>query len=151
MTPSPIRKIYQGIADHRQMFRMFDRHAQRPNRFEDDAATLYRGEWFEIFRAEHHYMFNVLPPLFMRGEMFALREFLTGRITSIFYELSIGGTVRHGNAGGPAVDAYGRVQSTIFAARVGGGREGGYGVPADVVRLVLGSADGPVSTGECAP
>lgn len=94
MTPSPIRKIYQGIADHRQMFRMFDRHAQRPNRFEDDAATLYRGEWFEISRAEHHYMFNVLPPLFMRGEMFALREFLTGRITSIFYELSIGGTVR---------------------------------------------------------
>ncbi|RVC58111.1 DUF1419 domain-containing protein, partial [Mesorhizobium sp. M00.F.Ca.ET.038.03.1.1] len=34
---SPIRKIYQGIADRRQMFRLFDRHAQRPNRFADDA------------------------------------------------------------------------------------------------------------------
>ncbi len=32
MTLSPIRKIYQGVADRRQMFRMFDRHAQRPNR-----------------------------------------------------------------------------------------------------------------------
>jgi hypothetical protein len=31
MTPSPIRKVYQGVADRRQMFRMFDRHAQRPN------------------------------------------------------------------------------------------------------------------------
>ena len=36
MNPSsPIRKVYQGIADRRQMFRMFDRHTQRPNRFED--------------------------------------------------------------------------------------------------------------------
>jgi hypothetical protein len=47
MSPSPIRKIYQGVADRRQMFRLFDRHAQRPNRLEDDAAPLYRGEWFE--------------------------------------------------------------------------------------------------------
>ena len=95
MTLSPIRKIYQGISDRRQMFRMFDRHAQRPNRFEDDAAPLYRGEWFEISQAEHNYMFNVLPPLFMRGEMFALREFLTGQITSVFYELNIDGSVRY--------------------------------------------------------
>jgi len=43
---SPIRKVYQGIADRRQMFRMFDRHTQRPNRFEDADAGLYRGEWF---------------------------------------------------------------------------------------------------------
>ena len=27
---SPIRKIYFGIADRHQMFRLFDRHAQRP-------------------------------------------------------------------------------------------------------------------------
>lgn len=43
-------------------------------------------------------MFNVLPPLFMRGEMFAMREFLTGHITSIFYELSIDGAVRYFHA-----------------------------------------------------
>ncbi|WP_331275262.1 DUF1419 domain-containing protein [Brucella pseudogrignonensis] len=48
MTQSPIRKIYQGIDDHRQMFRTFDRHAQRPDRFEGDAGPLCCGEWFEI-------------------------------------------------------------------------------------------------------
>lgn len=61
---------------------------------------------------------------------------------------SIGGVVRHGNSGGPAIDARGRVQLTIFAARGGGG---GYGVPAEVVRGALASAAGPVSTGACAP
>jgi hypothetical protein len=98
MTLSPIRKVYQGIADRRQMFRMLDRHAQRPNRFKDDAVPLYRGEWFEISQIEHNYMFNVLPPLFVRGEMFALREFLTGQIASTFYGLSIDGTLRYFHA-----------------------------------------------------
>jgi S1-C subfamily serine protease len=56
--------------------------------------------------------------------------------------------VRHGNSGGPAVDANGRVASTVFAARPGG--EVGYGVPASVVQRALASAAGPVSTGECA-
>lgn len=95
MTLSPIRKIYQGIADRRQMFRMFDRHAQRPNRFEGDAGPLYAGEWFEVGRVEHDYMLDILPPLWMRGEMFALREFLTGAITSVFYTLRIDGRVRY--------------------------------------------------------
>src|SRR6185437_964954 len=85
-------------ADRRQMFRLFDRHAQRPNRFEDDAGVLYRGEWFEISKVENDYMFNILPPLFMRGEMFALREFLTDRITSVFYELNVDGYVRYFHA-----------------------------------------------------
>jgi hypothetical protein len=93
-----IRKVYQGVADRRQMFRMFDRHAQRPNRFNDDAPPLYRGEWFEISQTDYNYMFNILPPLFMRGEIFALREFLTDRITSIFYALSIDGHARYFHA-----------------------------------------------------
>jgi S1-C subfamily serine protease len=58
------------------------------------------------------------------------------------------GEVRHGNSGGPAVDASGAVQSTIFAARRSGG--GGYGVPASIVRHDLASAQEPVSTGPCA-
>ena len=61
---------------------------------------------------------------------------------------SLSGTVEHGNSGGPAVDASGAVQSTVFAARAGG--NGGYGVPASVVRRDLASAAGPVSTGPCA-
>lgn len=61
---------------------------------------------------------------------------------------SLSGTVQHGNSGGPAVDASGGVQSTVFAARAGGG--GGYGVPASVVRRDLATAAGPVPTGPCA-
>lgn len=90
-----IRKVYQGVADRRQMFRMFDRHAQRPGRGEDDPSTLYAGEWFEIGRVEHEYMLEILPPLGMRYEMFALREFLTGSVTSVFFSLSIDGGVRY--------------------------------------------------------
>ncbi|OJY78688.1 MULTISPECIES: DUF1419 domain-containing protein [Hyphomicrobiales] len=95
MTLSPIRKVYQGVADRRQMFRMFDRHAQRPNRWEGDDSALYRGEWFEIGEAEHDYMLDILPPLWMRGDVFAMREFLTGSITSIFFTLTIDGRFRH--------------------------------------------------------
>jgi hypothetical protein len=94
MNLSPIRKVYEGVAQRRQMFRMFDRHAQRPHRGEGDDGALYRGEWFEIGQAEHDYMLEILPPLWMRGEMFAMREFLTGSITSIFFSLPIDRRVR---------------------------------------------------------
>jgi S1-C subfamily serine protease len=60
---------------------------------------------------------------------------------------SLSGTIQHGNSGGPAVDAAGEVQSTVFASRSTGG--GGYGVPASVVRRDLASAAGQVSTGPC--
>ncbi len=62
---------------------------------------------------------------------------------------AVGGVVRHGNSGGPAVDARGRVQLTVFAARIDDG--GGYGIPARIVERALASARGPVSTGPCAP
>jgi S1-C subfamily serine protease len=62
---------------------------------------------------------------------------------------SLAGTIRHGNSGGPAIDTQGRVELTVFAAKVG--EDGGYGIPTEVVRNVLASAQGPVSTGDCAP
>lgn len=95
MTLSSIRKVYQGIVDRHQMFRLFDRHAQRPHRFDADASALYAGEWFEITEREHDYMFEILPPLWIRGSMFAMREFLTGSVTSVFFALRIDGVVRH--------------------------------------------------------
>lgn len=98
MTLSPIRKIYFGVADRRQMFRLFDRHAQRPKRWQNDDGALFAGEWFEIARPEHDYMLDILPPLWMRGEMFALGEFLTGSITSVFYALRINGADRYFHA-----------------------------------------------------
>jgi S1-C subfamily serine protease len=62
---------------------------------------------------------------------------------------AVAGDIRHGNSGGPAIDRDGRVEATIFAARIGA--SGGFGIPADVVRSVLGSAaQRPVSTGSCA-
>ncbi|GLS37903.1 hypothetical protein GCM10010869_34970 [Mesorhizobium tianshanense] len=76
------------------MFRMFDRHAQRPNRWHDDAGPLYAGEGISPDPG-HDYMQEILPPLWMRHDMFAVREFLTGSITSIFFTLTIDGRVRH--------------------------------------------------------
>jgi uncharacterized membrane protein required for colicin V production len=62
---------------------------------------------------------------------------------------SIRGAVRHGNSGGPAVDARGRVQTTVFAARPGG--DVGYGIPGPIVRRALsGASREPISTGDCA-
>jgi S1-C subfamily serine protease len=62
---------------------------------------------------------------------------------------AVAGDIRHGNSGGPAIDRDGRVEATIFAARIGA--SGGFGIPADVVRRVLDSAaQRPVSTGACA-
>jgi hypothetical protein len=62
---------------------------------------------------------------------------------------AVAGDIRHGDSGGPAIDATGAVESTIFAARVGA--SGGYGDPASVVRRVLASAGtARVSTGSCA-
>ncbi|MHA7777883.1 DUF1419 domain-containing protein [Roseibium sp. M-1] len=91
---SLIRKIYFGVTDRHQMFRLFDRHAQRPRRSETDGRMLYAGEWFEIAQSQHDYMLDILPPLWMRGDMFAMREFLTGNVTSVFYTLRINGVSR---------------------------------------------------------
>ena len=63
---------------------------------------------------------------------------------------ALAGQVEHGDSGGPAVDANGAVESTIFAARRGSSN--GYGVPTSIVRDDLARAGTqPVSTGSCAP
>jgi uncharacterized membrane protein required for colicin V production len=58
------------------------------------------------------------------------------------------GAVEHGDSGGPAVDAAGAVETTVFAARVGAG--GGFGVPTSIVRRALARVRPRVSTGSCA-
>jgi S1-C subfamily serine protease len=57
------------------------------------------------------------------------------------------GRVRRGNSGGPAVNARGEVETTVFASRRGS--DGGCGVPSAIVRNALEAADRPVSTGDC--
>jgi S1-C subfamily serine protease len=64
--------------------------------------------------------------------------------------VTLRGTVRPGNSGGPMVDARGRVVATVFAA-ARSGTPGGYGVPNSVVASDLDRvADSSVSTGPCA-
>jgi S1-C subfamily serine protease len=58
------------------------------------------------------------------------------------------GRVRRGSSGGPAVNARGEVEATVFASRQG--TDGGFGVPPGPVRDALASARGPVSAGPCA-
>jgi S1-C subfamily serine protease len=60
---------------------------------------------------------------------------------------ALSGLVRHGNSGGPAVNARGEVETMVFAARIGA--SGGYGVPAAPIRKALTRAQAPVSTGSC--
>jgi len=89
------RKVIQGVARRSDMFRMFDRHAKRPERFNGDQSGVYAGEWFEIDETSYAYMFDILPPLWMRGPIFALREFMTGSVTSVFYAMRIDDAVRY--------------------------------------------------------
>jgi S1-C subfamily serine protease len=60
--------------------------------------------------------------------------------------------VRPGNSGGPAVNEYGRVVSTIFASRTGSDKSG-YGIPSRIVHRhlkVAADRTAPVSTEGCA-
>jgi S1-C subfamily serine protease len=69
------------------------------------------------------------------------RETVARRITTFR------GRVRKGNSGGPAVNARGEVETTVFASRRGS--DGGFGVPSDFVRKALAGSGDPVSTGAC--
>ncbi|PDS62018.1 hypothetical protein CO653_30275 [Rhizobium anhuiense] len=93
-----LRKVFQGVAKRSDMFRMFDRHRDRPNRFDGDQTGVYAGEWFEIDETSYSYMLDILPPLWMRGPIFAMREFMTGSVTSVFYSIRIDGSLRHFHA-----------------------------------------------------
>jgi S1-C subfamily serine protease len=63
--------------------------------------------------------------------------------------VSLRGSVRSGNSGGPIVDSRGRVMGTVFAATTTGPR-GGFAIPNDVVRAALAQAGATeVDTGQC--
>jgi uncharacterized membrane protein required for colicin V production len=57
------------------------------------------------------------------------------------------GLVRQGNSGGPAINAQGQVESTIFAAEIGS--RAGFGIPGATVLRALSQARKKVSTGSC--
>lgn len=63
--------------------------------------------------------------------------------------LSLRGSVRRGNSGGPVVDRAGRVLGTVFASTTEG-PPGGLAIPNNVVRRIVTGASGEVETGPCA-
>lgn len=63
--------------------------------------------------------------------------------------VSLRGTVRSGNSGGPLVDERGRVLGTVFAATTTG-PPGGFAVPNEIVARALQGPSLPVDTGPCA-
>lgn len=60
---------------------------------------------------------------------------------------TVRGEIRPGNSGGPAVDAAGRVLTTVFAQRPGA--KGGYGVPTARTRALLADAGATPLRTEC--
>ena len=62
--------------------------------------------------------------------------------------VSLRGSVRSGNSGGPLVDARGRVLGTVFAATTSGAR-GGFAIPNDVVEAAIHEVLSSVDTGPC--
>ncbi|CAN7642052.1 DUF1419 domain-containing protein [Rhizobium sp. LjRoot98] len=87
--PPTIRKVFEGVATRHEMYILFNRHCQSP--FDDNRiyGTRDVGEWFEVSEADHDHMFEILPPLFYRGDMFAMRVFLAASVTSVFFALRI--------------------------------------------------------------
>lgn len=83
------RKVFEGVASRHEMYALFNRHSQAPFDEERVAGTRYVGEWFEISEASYDQMFEILPPLFNRGDMFAMSEFLAASVTSVFFALTI--------------------------------------------------------------
>jgi S1-C subfamily serine protease len=92
--------------------------------------------------------FTVTPARLGRtGEVVSADAYGRGPVTRKM--VSFRGDLERGNSGGPAVDAGGSVLTTVFAASVGAGADGGLGVPDGIVERALGEADQPVDTGPC--
>jgi S1-C subfamily serine protease len=92
--------------------------------------------------------FTVTPARLGRtGEVVSEDAYGRGPVTRKM--VSFRGDVRRGHSGGPAVDVGGSVLTTVFAASVGGGADGGLGIPDGIVERALAEADRPVDTGPC--
>jgi Protein of unknown function (DUF1419) len=87
-------KVFQGVATRYEMFQIFNRHSEAPFDRVRHSGAIYAGEWFEIMKADHDYMFEILPPLFVRGDLFAMREFQADSVTSVFLAPTIDGNAR---------------------------------------------------------
>ncbi|KQU81779.1 hypothetical protein ASD12_32370 [Mesorhizobium sp. Root102] len=91
--PTSFRKIFENVATREEMFALFNRDQEAPP--EDRiSGKAHASQWFEIEASEYHFMLDVLPPLFVRTGMFGMSEFKAGYVTSVFFEITIGGRRR---------------------------------------------------------
>lgn len=86
-------KIFAGVATHAFMYELLNMAVDAAPEDRINGAC-YAGRWFEIEQRAYDEMFEMLPPLFMRPGMFALRELKAGNVGSGFFEISIDGRKR---------------------------------------------------------
>jgi len=87
------QKVCGHVATHSEMFELLNLPGE--GTIEDIVSgQCYAGQWFEIERDSYEIMFEVLPPLFMRADMFAMSELKAGFVGSVFLEIVIQGRKR---------------------------------------------------------
>jgi S1-C subfamily serine protease len=82
------------------------------------------------------------------GQVTSLDSYGRGPVTRTMTPFR--GEVRHGNSGGPVVDAAGNVLTTVFASSQGSKQPEGLGVPNAIVAGALQARLEPTDTGPCA-
>ncbi|PJG47234.1 hypothetical protein CAF53_02495 [Sphingobium sp. LB126] len=81
-------KIFAGVASHSFMYELLNLRVDgAPQDLASGAA--YAGRWFEILQHSYSTMFDVLPPLLARPDIFALSELKAGNVGSVFFEITI--------------------------------------------------------------
>lgn len=92
-SPPEFTKVLEGIANTMQMHELMARVPDCPV---TDLASgrAWIGQWFEIEQSSYEMMFDLLPPLFMRHDMFAMPELKAGFVGSVFFCITICGQRR---------------------------------------------------------
>ena len=88
------RKIFPVVASREAMFALTNRNSKAPFKEGRVNGTLYSGSWFEVAAAQYDEMLDIMPPLFLRPDMFAMSEFNGGKIAIVFVTLMIAGVRR---------------------------------------------------------
>lgn len=88
------RKIFPVVASREAMFALTNRHSKAPFNEDRVNGALYAGSWFEIDAAQYDEMLNMMPPLFLRPDMFAMSEFDGAKVAIVFATVTIAGVRR---------------------------------------------------------
>ena len=84
----PFRKVFSGVATWTDVPVLRGHYDDLPPDQLLDGRC-YAGEWFEIPQDLYDEALNAIPPLFMRGGMFAMTEFKGVDVTSVYFSIRI--------------------------------------------------------------